>query len=335
MRAVRRSVVALLALASLGTSLPVGADAATAPRAAVRAVVEEEQPRGPRLTEPPAALRRATRCDPAPQLRAARRVVLLVHGTATTPHESWSWGYQRALHADGFATCTVRLPDEGLGSVTRAAEYVVAAARTAARRSGRPIAMIGHSQGGELAVWATRFWPDVARDVVDVVTLASPLDGTALANQLCAPRRCAALVWQSRRGSRTIEALRRAPVPAGLATTALATRYDEIVFPQPAVNRLPGARSITLQDVCLNDPVEHNLVLGDPLAYALAVDAITHRGPADPARVPASVCRQTFIPNGDMAGASAGIGSIARFFTGITDPRRFVPREPRLPAYAR
>ena len=290
---------------------------------------------GPRLTEPAAALRRATDCDPVERLRSAKRVVLLVHGTATTPQESWSWGYERALHADGFALCTVRLPDHGLGSMTRSAEYVVAAARIAIRRSERRIAIIGHSQGGQLAVWVTRFWPDVARGVHDVVALASPLDGTALGNELCALRRCAALAWQSSRGSQTVAALRRAPVPPGVDTTAIATLYDEIVRPQPAVNRIRGARDIILQDVCANDPVEHNLILGDPLGYALALDAITHRGPAEPRRIPASTCQQAFIPHGDFIGASAGLASILRFFTGITDPRRFVDSEPPVPAYAR
>jgi triacylglycerol lipase len=292
-------------------------------------------PADPPLTEPSAALRRATTCDPGERLRSAKAVVLLVHGTATTPQESWSWGYERALRADGFALCIVRLPAYGLGSITRAAEYVVAAARIAIRRSERRIAIIGHSQGGQLAVWVTRFFPDVAREVRDVVTLASPLDGTAFGNGLCALGRCIPLAWQSRRGSKTVAALRRAPVPKGVSTTAIATRYDEIVFPQPAVNNIRGARSILLQDVCANDPVEHNLILGDPLGYALAVDAITRSGPADPARIPRSTCQQAFIPHGDFAGASAGLASVVRFFAGVADVRKFVAAEPPLPAYAR
>lgn len=292
-------------------------------------------PVDPPLTEPVEALAAATACDPVDELRTAKDVVLLVHGTATTPEESWSWGYERALHADGFALCTVRLPDFALGNILRSAEYVVAAARTAIELSERRISIIGHSQGGQLAVWATRFWPGVAAGVHDVVTLASPLDGTRLGNTLCLLRRCNPVAWQSRRGSQTVAALRRAPVPAGVDTTALATRYDEIVFPQPAVNDLPGARSILLQRVCASDPVEHNLILGDPVAYALAVDAMTHDGPADPARIPRSTCRQLFIPNGDFAGAAAGLSSILRFFvSGVLDARRFVSAEPPLPAYA-
>lgn len=295
--------------------------------------------RGPRLTQPRAALRRAVTCDPRARLRSARRVVVLVHGTATTPRESWSWGYERALRADGLATCRVALPAKGLGEVTRAAEYVVAAVRTASRRSGGRVAIVGHSQGGFLGAWVVRFWPDVARRVHDVVSLAGAMDGTAFANELCLAGRCHPVAWQFRRGSRLVAALRAAAPPPGgprgTAVTSIATRYDEIVRPQPEVNRLAGARSIVVQDVCLNDPVEHNLLLGDPLGYALAVDAITHRGPADPARVPASVCRQAFIPHGDPVGASAGLQSMVRFLTGLLGPRSFVDAEPRVPGYAR
>jgi len=330
---VARTIALLLGIVLL---IPSGG-AAGAPTESQTTEPTSDQARAtaPPLTEPSTALRRATRCDPADRLRSAKRVVLLVHGTATTPRESWSWGYEKALHADGFALCTVRLPDYALGSMTRSAEYVVSAARVAIRRSERRIAIIGHSQGGQLGVWATRFWPDVARGVHDVVALASPLDGTALGNELCVLSRCIALAWQSRRGSQTVAALRRAPVPSGVDTTAIATRYDEIVRPQPAVNSIRGARSILLQDVCRNDPVEHNLILGDPLGYALAIDAITHQGPADPRRIPRSTCQQHFIPHGDLVGASAGLASILRFVTGVTDVRRFVGAEPPLPAYAR
>lgn len=292
--------------------------------------------RGPRLTEPRAALRRAVTCDPRSRLRSARRVVVLVHGTATTTRESWSWGYERALRADGFASCRVTLPAKGLGEVTRAAEYVVAAVRTAARRSGGRVAIVGHSQGGFLGAWVTRFWPDVAERVHDVVSLAGAMHGTAFADELCVLGRCHPVAWQFRRGSRMVTALRAtAPPSRRTATTSIATRYDEIVRPQPAVNRLDGARSIVLQEVCPNDPVEHNLLLGDPLGYALALDAITHPGPADPARLPASVCRQAFIPHGDPVGASAGLRSMTRFLTELLDPRSFVDAEPSLPRYAR
>ena len=89
-------------------------------------------------------------------MRALTRILVLLLGIV---------GYERALHPDGFALCTVTLPDFALGSMIPSAEYVVAAARTAIERSGQQISIIGHSQGGLLAAWVTRFRPDVAAGV--------------------------------------------------------------------------------------------------------------------------------------------------------------------------
>ncbi|HEU5036358.1 MAG TPA: lipase, partial [Nocardioides sp.] len=264
--------------------------------------------------------RAATSCPPRAELRAARGVVLLVAGTGSTPDDSWSWSYEPALQADGFATCTVELPDHALGSFTAAAPYVATAIRVASRRAGGPIAVVGHSQGGALPVWAVEFWPGVAARVTDVVSLAGPFGGTALGNELCAAGRCAPLAWQLRQGAKTVAALRAAPVPDRVSVTSISSLYDEIVRPQPAASQLDGATNVVLQDVCAQDPSEHGLILGDPVAYALTLDALTHAGPADPDRLPADTCSQTFIPHGDLAASPVFLRAVARFATGLADP---------------
>lgn len=55
--------------------------------------------------------------------------------------------------------------------------------------------------------------------------------------------------------------------------------------------------NVATQDICPADVDEH-LTVGtvDPVAYALAVDALTHPGPADPARISRSVCEQLYMP---------------------------------------
>lgn len=294
-----------------------------------------EAPSGPALTQPKKQLRSATDCQPRAVLRAARRVVLLVHGTGEKKDETWSWSYEPALRGDGFATCSVQLPDHGLGDFTVAAEYVVTAVRKASRRAGHPVAVIGYSQGGALPVWAAKFWPGVADRVTDLISLGGPFDGTQLANEVCAPGRCAPLAWQLRRGADHIVALRRAPLPQGVPVTSIFTRYDEIVRPQPEASSLPGATNVMLQDVCAADPSDHGLILGDPVAYALALDALTHRGPARPARLPATTCQETFIPHGDAAGSHVYLQGMARFVSFLADTRRWVDSEPPVPAYAR
>ena len=277
-------------------------------------------------------------CPSADQMDAARGVVLLIAGTGSRPAESFAWGYQRALAADGFATCTLALPQDGLGSFTVAAQRVRAGILTTARLAGRRIDVVGHSQGGALPVWALKFWPQVAASLDDVVSLAGPFGGTALGNELCTLHRCAALAWQLRVGSKTVAALRAAPLPTGPdapSITSLAAPYDEIVRPQPQASQLDGATNIVLNAVCPLDPSEHGLILGDPVGFALTLDALTHAGPADPARIPPSTCQQAFIPHGDPIGALAFGQTLLRFATGLADPRRWVAAEPSLPAYAR
>jgi pimeloyl-ACP methyl ester carboxylesterase len=280
-------------------------------------------------------LGRATACQSHTELRAAKGVVLLVHGTGEKRGETWSWSYEPALRARGYATCAVQLPDHGLGDFDVAARYVVAGIRKASRLAERPIAVVGHSQGGALPVWALKFWPGLRARVTDVVSLAGPFDGTQLGNELCAPGRCAPLAWELRRGSHHVAALRSAPLPDGVDVTSVSTQYDEIVRPQPSASRLHGARNVLLQDVCPQDPSDHGLILGDPVAFALTMDALTHDGPAAPGRLPADTCQQWFIPGGDLAGSYVFLQGVGRFATGLTDPRRWVDAEPPVPAYAR
>lgn len=323
-------LAAAVGISSFVTVLGIGSGASTA------LVAQATTGRsGPQLTEPVKRLRAATKCQPRSTLRAARGIVLLVHGTGEKREETWSWSYEPALRADGFATCAVQLPDHGLGSVDVAAEYVVAAIRKADRLAGGPVAVVGHSQGGVLPLWALEFWPDLARKVTDVVSLAGPFNGTHLANELCTAGRCAPLAWQLRQGSDHVAALRHAPKPSGVPLTSVSTQYDEIVRPQPQASQLDGASNVMLQDICAQDPSEHGVILGDPVAYALVLDALTHPGPADPARLPADTCQQTFIPHGDAPGSYVFLQGVARFATGLSDPRRWVDAEPPVPPYAR
>ena len=90
-----------------------------------------------------------------------------------------------------------------------------------------------------------------------------------------------------------------------------------------------------LQDVCVQDPSEHGVILGDPVAYALTLDALTHRGPAQPARLPADHLRAVLHPARRRGRLYVFLEGVARFATGLADPRRWVDAEPPVPAYAR
>lgn len=291
---------------------------------------------GPRLHTPLADLDAAVRCSARVDRANALPTVVLVHGTASAPDEVWGWAFERQLTADGYGWCDVRLPRRALGDFTVAAEYAVHAARVAYRRSGRKVALVGHSQGGAMVLWIAKFWPDVARHASDVVPIAAPLRGTTVANGLCLLRRCAPVAWQMARGGATMRALEGAPMPRGLAVTSIATRLDELITPQPSASSGAGVRTIMVQDVCPGHLAEHALLSSDPVAYALMIDAISHSGTARGERIDRRTCARPVLPAAQLAGGVGGLVTITlSFTTGLLNPLTWVDREPRLPDYAR
>src|SRR5439155_21007458 len=74
-------------------------------------------------------------------------------------------------------------------------------------------------------------------------------------------------------------------------------------FVQPnSTSALRGARNILIQDVCPARPVEHlGLSSGDAVGFALAVDAFSHPGPADPARFDTANCMKASIDGAQPA----------------------------------
>lgn len=295
---VRRSAISRHAWGRLA-----GALAATAVGLLASAGVAGATEPGAALTEPPAQLARSLECHG--DLRGATQPpVILVHGTGSSPEESFSFGYAHALPQLGFPVCTVRLPDHGLVDMQRAFEYVVHAIREVARRSGRRVSLVGHSQGAVLAAYAPYFWPDLPALVDDVVGLAGPYRGTTTSDALCAGGSCPPFAWQFRPGSALNRAFAGRARPAGPSFTAIASAFDELVTPAPQAGLLPGASNVVLQDVCALRPIEHFTLVGDAVAYALAVDALTHPGPADPARVSRTTCLQALMPGADLVRAA-------------------------------
>ena len=57
--------------------------------------------------------------------------------------------------------------------------------------------------------------------------------------------------------------------------------------------------------ICPLDVDEH-LTVGtiDPVTYALAMDALNHRGPASPGRISPTVCTQAMMPGVDPLSAN-------------------------------
>lgn len=222
--------------------------------------------------------------------------VLLVHGTFTHGQEQYNWTYKPLLIERGFDVCTVTYPDRGFGDQQLSAEYIVHALRTIRARSGRKVAMIGHSQGAGMPRWALRWWPSARDAVEDFVLQAGPVHGTSMASNplfgtLDATVGLPQAFFQFAPESQFIAAVNsQDETPGDIDYSSLYTQFDELVQPVSPVPTAgldwgqgnPKVANILLQDVCPGRIVDHVTIgLTDRLAFELTLDAITHPGPAN------------------------------------------------------
>ncbi|HVS28357.1 MAG TPA: hypothetical protein VHE14_02335 [Solirubrobacteraceae bacterium] len=261
-----------------------------------------DQP-GPPLSVPSSKLAAALVCGKGVD-NAARAPVLLVPGTGATADDNFSWNYEPAFDAQGIPWCAVTFPAAGNNDIQVNGEYVVYSIRTMFARAGRRIAIAGHSQGGMVPRWALRWWPDTRVMVDDVIGFAGTNHGTTSAQPDC-PRGCIPADTQQAAKSKFIEALNSGQETfAGISYTEVYTHTDEEVQPNADNTGTSSLHTgdgritnVAVQDICPADPVEH-LGLGtvDGPAYALAIDALDHDGPADPKRISTSVCTPPLMP---------------------------------------
>ena len=227
--------------------------------------------------------------------------VLLVHGTGSNAIESWGSSFLPVMLATGIHACTVDLPGREVGDMQASADWVAAAIRLVAHRAHRRIDVIGHSQGGVLPRLAIRLHPDVADDVDDLVLMAGTQHGTLAADFLCAAG-CATAVLQQRTSSALLAALNSPHELWGehVSYTTIRSTTDETVFPSDG-SKLDGASNIAVQDICPGRMVSHIGLMFDTVAYAAALDAISHRGPASAARLSVSLCATAVVTGMDAS----------------------------------
>jgi hypothetical protein len=269
--------------------------------------------------------------------------VLLVPGTTLTPSE-FTWNYERVFSAAGRAWCAVTLPHHAMTDIAVAGAYVADAIAAEHARAHRRISVIGHSQGGMVPRWALKYWPATRSMVDDVIGLAPSNHGTVDAYPVCLLNGCAPAIWQQQTGSQFLTALNRGrETYRGISYTQVYTATDEVVVPNlgPAPSsRLttgPGRiANVSVQSICPVHVSEHlSLGTSDPVAYALALDALDHRGPAKASRVSRSVCRQAVFPGIDLLAFPAHFAAIGATAGEQVALAPHVSAEPPLPAYAR
>lgn len=199
--------------------------------------------------------------------------------------------------------------------------------------SGRKVVLLGHQHGALDELWALKFWPDIGQKVTDLISLATPYNGTSSSAALCATGPiCAPATRQIATHSGFITALGRPQLPENVDFTSIASLNDMLITPQPLASHLDGASNVEVQDVCPGRQVSHFDILADAVAYSLVIDAMTHTGPADPARIPASVCSQKLMPNADPVLATIANGFLPIFIS--QNAAAAVAAEPATRSYA-
>lgn len=326
----RTHTLQTLAALGLGLALAGCSDGSAADSAASGSPAPA--PAGPALTVNQADLAAALHCPDA--FDSGRNPVLLVHGTGANSTIAFGAALLPLLQQRGEDVCTVDLPDHAWQDIQISTEYVVYAARTIAQRSGRHLAVLGHSQGVAEINWAIKWWPEVEAVVDESIGLSGGYHGVDVDDNICAPHLCPPAAYQFDPTSNFMHALDAGDETPGHADyTSIYSLTDTTVIPPSQV--IEGGANIAVQDLCPGRQVGHSDTLDDAVSVALVFDALDHAGPADPRRIDPAVCAQGMAPGVDTQQENDNKKVIGPLLYAATLPEAgLVTSEPPLAPYA-
>ncbi|KAJ9364798.1 putative lipase [Paecilomyces variotii] len=242
-----------------------------------------------------------------------KKPIILVPGTAVPAGTTYYFSFSKINEAANVDPVWVNIPSASLGDAQVNSEYVAYAINYISDVSSSNVTVLSWSQGGLDTQWALKYWPSTRDAVEDFIAISPDFHGTIIQALVCPgfpSYPCTPSIWQQGWDANFIKTLRdddgdSAYVP----TTTLYSTYDEIVQPMsgPSASAfLSDARDVGvtnnhLQTICANQPAggyyTHEGVLYNPLAWALAVDAINNDGPGDPSRLNLSeICSRSIPP---------------------------------------
>lgn len=320
-----------------------------------RSLYPSEAPDAP-YSVPEATLRAAIHIpDSFSYGKNGKKPVVMVPGTGAPSGSTYHFTFGR-LGDDALPSADpvwLNIPGLTLGDAQKNAEYVAYAIHyISAVSADSHVAAISWSQGGLDTQWALKYWPSTRDLVDDFIPMSPDFHGTAIREVLCPllnPLVCDPSIWQQGWDTEFIHTLRADDGDSAyVPTTSVYSTFDEIVEPQSgpdasailADSRGVGVSNNHLQSLCPGQVAggvyTHEGVLYNAVAWALAVDALSHDGPGDPKRIDLDrVCALPVAPQlrvDDVLGTE-GILLIAlvNFLTYL--PK--VPGEPPIAAYAR
>ncbi|KAF2668083.1 alpha/beta-hydrolase [Microthyrium microscopicum] len=279
--------------------------------------------------------------------------VILVPGTASTGYIAFVGNYLKLLTGQSYADPVwLDVPNYLLGDAQVNAEYVAYAINYISSISNNQnVSVIAWSQGNLNTQWALKYWPSTRGIVSDFISMSADFHGTTEAYLIClsAPELgCTPSVIQQEYESLYVNALRRnGGDSAYVPTTSIYSATDDIVQPQSGTGasaflqdgRNFGVTNAELQTICPGQPaggvVSHGDVLINALAYALAVDALTHDGPGSLSRIDLpTVCAQPIAPGLDLNDFLLNESTSIFALLAISEYNPKVAVEPPLKSYA-
>jgi hypothetical protein len=293
-RGVLIAVLGLVVLSGTAVAAQVGSKAneGAAKKVAKRKAKHGRGAPGPALTTPASTLAASLSCPLG--VKGKRDPVLFVPGGGGDPGLVFSPLYP-VLRANRYPVCAVTMPLANFGDNQISAEYIVSSIRAMAARSGRPVSVIGVSQGGMQPRWALKWWPDVRSLVGDFIGLAPANQGFAGAPALCGGP-CPPSTRQLIPGSQFLAALNGGDETPGRLSYSVISSATDMNEPPP-LTELKGESDDSktqVQEICPGREVDHGHIQFDAVAVALVLDALSHAGPARASRIPTATCSKTY-----------------------------------------
>ncbi|CAF1265887.1 unnamed protein product [Adineta ricciae] len=220
-----------------------------------------------------------------------KRWILFLPGSTEEVHELYSWNWMNIMKKRHWPFCTLQLPENGLGDLQIAAEYIVHSVRKLHRRAVREkkkgirsktrIHIIGHSLGGALPRFALRFWPDIRSMVYQLIAFGATNHGTSMADTACQAFRCPISVTQQRINSSFLCAMNSYQESfSSIRYINILSKFDEIVRPVES-SEIHGetVTNIYIQDICPLRIFSEHLGAGiyDYCGYFLTMNALNSR----------------------------------------------------------
>lgn len=280
-----------------------------------------------------------------------KKPVILVPGTATPAGTTYYFNFGKLGSAADADVVWLNIPQASLNDVQINSEYVAYAINYISAISESNVAVLSWSQGGLDTQWALKYWPSTRKVVDDFIAISPDFHGTVMRSLVCpwlAALACTPSLWQQGWNTEFIRTLRGGGGDSAyVPTTTIYSTFDEIVQPMSGSqasailsdSRAVGVSNNHLQTICGGKPAggvyTHEGVLYNPLAWALAVDALSHDGPGDPSRLDLDlVCGRVLPP---QLGLDDLLGTEGLLLIALAEVLAYKPKtfgEPAIASYA-